>query len=81
MAHPFRYVYEDCLYLGFSQAMPLDDGRKVFGITCPDFVENYFEIIETGNPNSPYLPKTINYFNPFSEVVITWFNDDKLLFG
>jgi hypothetical protein len=79
MASPFRYVFEDCLYLGFSQAMPLDDGKKFFGITCPDFVENYFEVVETGDKSSPYLPKSPVYFNPFSQAVIEWFSDHKLL--
>jgi hypothetical protein len=79
MAQPFRYVFEDSLYLGFSQAMPLDDGRKVFGITCPDF-DSYFEVIETGNQRSPYLPKASQYVNPFSQKVLEWFCDYKLLY-
>jgi hypothetical protein len=80
MANPFRYVIDNTLYIGFSQPMPLDDGRKVFGITCPDFVDNYFEVIETGNHSSPYLPRTSFYINPFSQKVLEWFSDYKLLF-
>ena len=80
MASPFRYVYDDNLYLGFSTEMPLENGKKVFGIICPDFIDNYFEVIETGNPKSPYLPKALNLFNPFSQSVIPWFSDFKLLF-
>ena len=80
MAHPFRYVFEDCLYVGFSQPLPLVDGRKAFGITYPDFAENYFEIIETGDKSSPYRPKSSFHFNPFSQAVIEWFSDHKLLF-
>ena len=80
MAHPFRYVFEDCLYLGFSEPLPLaDGGRKIFRITCPDF-SSHFEIVETGNPDSPYLHRESSYVNPFSQKVLEWFTDDKLLF-
>lgn len=79
MAHPFRYVFEDCLYFGFSQPMPLDDRRKVFGITCPDFLGSYFEVIETGNRGSPFLPKASFHFDPFVQEVLEWFSDYRLL--
>ena len=80
MASPFRYVFDDNLYIGFSEPMPLENGKKVFGIVCPDFIDNYFEVIETGNPKFPYLTKETNLFNPFSQSVLTWFSDFKLLF-
>ncbi len=79
MTHPFRYVFEDCLYFGFSQPMPSDDGRKVFGISCPDFLGTYFEVIETGNRSSPYLPRASFPFDPFTQEVLEWFSDYKLL--
>jgi hypothetical protein len=80
MASPFRYVFDDNLYLGFSEPMPLENGKKVFGIICPDFIDNYFEVIETGNPKSRYLPRATNCFDPFTQKVIEWFSDNKLLF-
>ena len=81
MASPFRYVFEDTLYLGFSEPLPLaDGGRKCFGITCPDFAGNYFEVVETGNQNSPYLHKESSHVNPFSQKVLEWFTDHKLLY-
>jgi hypothetical protein len=79
MASPFRYVFDDNLYLGFSEPMPLEKGKKVFGIICPDFIDDYFEVVETDNPGLPYMPKTLHFFNPFSTEVIAWFSDYKLL--
>jgi len=59
--------------------MPLDEGGKVFGISCPDFLGSYFEVIETGNPSSPYLPRGAFHFDPFAKEVLEWFSDYKLL--
>ena len=80
MTNPFRYVIGDILYTGFSQPLSLHHGRKVFGIVCPDFVDNYFEVIETGDRILPYLPRASCYINPFSQKVLEWFCDHKLIF-
>jgi hypothetical protein len=78
MLDPFRYVFEDSLYFGFSEVIKLEAGRKVFGIICPDF-NNYFEIIETGNQRSPYQPR-VSQLNPFSEKVLEWFCDHQIIY-
>jgi hypothetical protein len=80
MADYFRYVFEDNLYTGISKSLALENGRKVYGITCPDFNDSYFEVVETGNHSSPYLPRPFLYLNPFSQQVLGWFSDYKLLF-
>ena len=79
MVNAFRYVVDDQLYTAYSQLLRLQDGRKVFGISCPDFNDNNFEIIETGVHESPYQPTESNYLNPFSKTLIQWFSDFKLL--
>jgi len=79
MADYFRYVFEDNLYTGVSQSMALENGRKVYGITCPDFIDSYFEVVETGNRSLPYHPRSAYCFNPFSQKVLEWFSDFRLL--
>ena len=81
MLNTFRYVFDDNLYMGLSQAMPNENGKKVFEIICPDFNNKYFEVIETGNHCSPYELKASDCVNPFSQTVIGWFSDSRLLFG
>ena len=66
--------------MALSQDMPLEGGKRVFGIICPDFEGKYFEVIETGNQCSRYELKASNCLNPFSQTVIGWFSDSKLLF-
>ena len=80
MLSTFRYVFEDNLYMALSQVLPLENGKKVFKIICPDFIDKNFEVIETGNQYSPYEPKSSNYNNPFSQTIIEWFSDSKLIF-
>lgn len=79
MVNAFRYVVDDRLYTAFSQFLRLENGRKIFGITCPDFGDNGFEIIETGVQGTPYQPTETNCLNPFSQTVVQWFSDFKLL--
>ena len=79
MGNAFRYVVDDQLYYAYSQLLRVQNGRKVFGITCPDCSDNNFEIIETGLQGSPYQPTESNYLNPFSKTLIQWFSDFKLL--
>jgi hypothetical protein len=79
MVNAFRYVVDDNLYTAFSQLLRLQNGRKVFGINCPDFSENCFEIIETDLPGAAYQPIQSDYLSPFSKTIIQWFSDYKLL--
>ncbi|HEY4965003.1 MAG TPA: hypothetical protein VII28_01325 [Puia sp.] len=79
MVNAFRYVVDDRLYTAFSQLLRLQNGKKVFEINCPDFVDNGFEIIETGMYGSPYQPTEPNFLDPFSQTLTQWFSDFKLL--
>jgi len=79
MVNAFRYVVDDNLYTAYSEFLRLQNNRKVFGITCPDFSENNFEIIETGIHEAPYQPTQSIYLNPFSQIITQWFSDFKLL--
>jgi len=81
MVRAFRYVLNENLLEAFSQSMPLESGKKVFRIICPDISEMYFEVIETGVRNMPYQFKSSKYFYPFSQTIIEWFSDNKLLWG
>jgi hypothetical protein len=79
MVNEFRYVVDDNLYTAFTRLLRLQNGRKVFEIICPDFSENSFEVIETGISGAPYKPTESNNINPFSQTLIQWFSDYKLL--
>jgi len=81
MLNTFRYVFDHNLYMGLSKDMPHENGKKVFEIICPDFNNKDFEVIETGDQDSPYELKASNCANPFSQTVIGWFSDSRLLFG
>lgn len=79
MVNAFRYVIDNNLYTAYSQFLRLQDNRKVFGITCPDFGEKNFEIIESGLPGEPYQPAESFVIDPFSRILTQWFSDYKLL--
>ncbi len=79
MINAFRYVIDNNLYTAYSQLLRLQNDRKVFGITCPDFGEKNFEIIETGNPGEPYLPAESFVIDTFAKILTQWFSDYKLL--
>jgi hypothetical protein len=84
MEKSFRYVFNDNLYHGYCEGMPLEDGKKVFRITYPDHADQFgqfFEVIETGNHHSPYRQKTAKEFDPFYSIIIKWFADYELLSG
>jgi hypothetical protein len=82
MQNTFRYVFDGNLYNGFWQSMPGENGKRVFKISYPDYADQYgdfFEIIETGNQESPYKLKKIEEVNQFYGAILKWFSDHKLL--
>jgi hypothetical protein len=82
MVNAFRYVINDNLYEGYSQPMPLECGKRVFRIYYPDHtdqIDDFFEVIETGDHSSPYKLKIPESFNPFYRTVIDWFADYRIL--
>jgi len=79
MVNAFRYVMNGKLYTALAQPLRLQNGKKVFGIICPDFTDKGFEIIETGVSGLRYQPTETNCSNPFSQILTQWFSDYKLL--
>ena len=79
MVNAFRYVLDGNLYTAFSEFVRLENGQKVFEITCPDFSDAIFEFVETGVHELPYRPKKSNCFDPFSQILVQWFSDFRLL--
>ena len=78
MVNAFRYVFDGNLYTAFSEPAGLENGRKVFIITCPDFKDKVFEFVETGVNEARYQPKEANCLTPFSQMLLQWFSDFKL---
>jgi hypothetical protein len=82
MVNVFRYVFDDHLYNGYSQPMPLEKGRRVFSICCPEYTDqfgDFFDVIETGEHHFSFKPKTSNMLYAFYQIIINWFSDYKLL--
>jgi|GEM_PF-1299325 hypothetical protein len=82
MVNAFRYVFDDNLYNGYSQPLPLENGKKVYRIFFPEQTGQYgdfFDVIETGEHTSPYRPRISKTFDQFYKTVIDWFSDYKLL--
>jgi hypothetical protein len=82
MENTFRYVFNDRLFEGYSQPMPFENGRRVYRIFYPEHTDqfgDFFEVIETGDLQSPFEPKTIKTVGLFYRTVIDWFSDYRLL--
>ena len=84
MANVFRYVFDSDLYNGYWQPMPAENGREVYRISYPEHSERFgvfFEVVETGDRQSPYLAKMPNEYDQFHIMILKWFSDYKLLSG
>jgi hypothetical protein len=82
MANTFRYVFDDRLYCGYSQALPSEEGKKVYRIFFPEQAGrfgDFFEVIETGDDTIRYKSKFPKDNDQFYQEVINWFSDYKLL--
>ena len=84
MINSFRYVFDEDLFNGYWQLMPMESGKRVYRIFYPEHSDNngaFFEVVETGDRQSPYLAKMPNEYDQFHIMILKWFSDYKLLSG
>ncbi|HEY4967788.1 MAG TPA: hypothetical protein VII28_15390 [Puia sp.] len=84
MINSFQYVFDEDLFKGYWQLMPLEKGRRVFRLFYPEHCDYYgafFEVVETGDPYMPFLLKTPKDSGQFNSMILKWFSDYKLLSG
>jgi hypothetical protein len=84
MANAFRYVINGCLYNGYWQPMPPENGKKIFRISYPEHAGQFgefFEVVETGDHYLPFRSEAPEEFGSFYGQIILWFSDYKLLSG
>jgi len=83
MINSFRYVFDEDLFNGYWQLMPMESGKRVYRIFYPEHSDNngaFFEVVETGDPFTPFLPKAPET-GQFNSMILKWFSDYKLLSG